>query len=626
MSIQSEPNSPLELNFSNAHDTTIGLEGHESVSGDANNTAITSDTVDLIDAGNSIDTLNYEDGELEVFNNLLSDLISQRAANISNLESVLSSIFEVDLTGQGENGVLVNGEANDTLTDGQNSDPLKLETLSQSVANDSNSVDALEGNSEALSTNGDVATYDSDLMNSGSQTFLVLDDSGEDSVDNEMLVDITGITGSSDNAEPATDENLSVETEVEETPTEAEAEVEETPTEAEAEVEETPTEAEAEVEETPTEAEAEAEEIPTEVEAEEIPTEAEAEVEETPTEAEAEVEETPTETEDIEGNIIDVDNDFGGDLEQAVSAAKDGDTVQLGANTYETSGISIYKDITIDGEEGTVIDGGGAAKTVFRLPANASGTTIQDLEITNANNGVYSEGASDITLQNLDINNIGLSEVIRDGKNNTAIIIDRTDGFELRDINIDNIGRKAVGISSSVDGVVSGLSITNVNLDAQHAQSFDVGGIKFFNTHDVLVENNYLSNINGNHIWNDTTNDTRIINNVIEGVGEVFQAPEFNNRVNAAGVYNEKSSNSLVEGNTSTAAEGFLGLRMTEWTMETGTLGENNFSTAETYTTDFWVNEEAEKLIATTEDPDAADFSLINDEFFAQANIGTNAD
>ena len=275
MSIQSEPNSPLELNFSNAQDTTIGLEGHESVSGDAgNNTAITSDTVDLLDAGNSIDTLNYEDGELEVFNNLLSDLISQGTVNISNLESVLSSIFEVGLTGKSENDVLVNGEGNDTLTGGQNSDPLKLETLSQSVANDSNSVDALEeGNSEALSTNGDVATYDSGLMNSGSQTFLVLDDSGEDdSVDNEMLVDITGLTGSNDNTEPATDENLPAETEVEETPTEAEAE---------------------------------------------------------------------TEVEDLEGNIIDVDNDFDGDLERAVSAAKDGDTVQLGANTYETSGISI---------------------------------------------------------------------------------------------------------------------------------------------------------------------------------------------------------------------------------------------------------------------------------------------
>lgn len=52
------------------------------------------------------------------------------------------------------------------------------------------------------------------------------------------------------------------------------------------------------------------------------------------------------------------------------------------------------------------------------------------------------------------------------------------------------------------------------------------------------------------------------------------------------------------------------------------TYGDNDFSSYELGTTDYWVNELAEKLVALTEDPDQANFSLFADEYLSQANIG----
>ena len=51
-------------------------------------------------------------------------------------------------------------------------------------------------------------------------------------------------------------------------------------------------------------------------------------------------------------------------------------------------------------------------------------------------------------------------------------------------------------------------------------------------------------------------------------------------------------------------------------------LGKNNFSKIELDTTDYWANEEAETIVAITEDPAEANFSLFEADFFESANIG----
>jgi hypothetical protein len=294
----------------------------------------------------------------------------------------------------------------------------------------------------------------------------------------------------------------------------------------------------------------------------------------------------------------------------------------LSSKTYLTDGITVNKDITIDGQAGSIIDGGGASASIFNLTAEATGATIQDLRITNGNNGINSNGAFNLTIQNLELDQIGLGATIRDGQNNTGMILNRANGLQLSNTYIHDIGRKGVGINDTDGAVVSNLTVRNINLAAQHTQSFDAAGIKLYNTNDVTIRDNNLSSINAYNIWNDTTNGTIIENNVIENVGNVFLRPDFNQNVNIAGIYDEKSSNSIVRGNQVTTVGNFLGFNATAFTTESLVLENNGFSSFELNTPDFWINEELEKLIATTENPDEANFSLIADEFFAQANIG----
>ena len=319
-------------------------------------------------------------------------------------------------------------------------------------------------------------------------------------------------------------------------------------------------------------------------------------------------------------NVVKVD-DFGGDLQSAISAADEGDVVKLGNNTYYTSGITIDKNIVLEGEEGSVIDGGGTSDTIINLNSGASGAIIQKVEITNGNNGIYSYGASNLTIQDVDVNNIGIDQPMRDGQNNTGIALGQADGSQILNSTVENIGRKAVSIGDTEGATISDLTVKDVNLAAQHSQAHDAAGVKFYNTHDVAIKGSYFSDINAINIWNDSTNAATIEGNVVENVGEDFIAPSFNTNVEVLGIYNEKSSNAVINNNTVTAEEGFVGFRATEFSTETMSLGSNNFSSSEINTTDHWVNESVEKLIATTPDPDAAGFSLMADAYYAQAVI-----
>ena len=268
------------------------------------------------------------------------------------------------------------------------------------------------------------------------------------------------------------------------------------------------------------------------------------------------------------------------------------------------------------------MDGGGTDKAIFEVAAGASGATIRDLEIVNGNIGINAFGATDLTLQNLEIHNIGVDEPIRGGQNNVGVNLFYADGFKLLDSEIYNVGRKGVGINDTDGGIVKGLTLEDINLDAEHAQSFDAAGIKLFNTNDITISENNLSAVNAFNIWNDITNSTIIEGNTISDVGEVFVRPDFNQNVIVSGIYNEKSYQSVVRDNTVTTVDDFVAFDATAFTTETLKLGENDFSRIELDTTDYWANEEAEKLVAITEDPAEANFSLFEDDFFEDANIG----
>ena len=324
--------------------------------------------------------------------------------------------------------------------------------------------------------------------------------------------------------------------------------------------------------------------------------------------------------------VISVEEDFDGDLASAIAAADDGDTVKLDAKVYSTDGMTIDKDITIDGRRGTVIDGEGTSNAIFSLNSAASGTTIKNLEITNAKTGIFGDGATDLTLQHLEIHDIGNEEIVKGDEENSAIILDHADGFEIYNSDIYNVSKKGVGINNTDGGEISGLSIQDINLEAEHAQSLNAAGIKLFNTNEVTVSNNDLSGINAFYIWNDLTNSTIIENNNITGVGEDFLAPDFNNMVTVSGIYNEKSYESVVRDNFAESVDDFLAFDATEFTTETMILEDNFFSSIEINSTDFWANEELEKIVAITEDPKEAGFELFADDFFEREDSVLNVE
>ncbi|MGL6339855.1 MAG: right-handed parallel beta-helix repeat-containing protein [Waterburya sp.] len=309
------------------------------------------------------------------------------------------------------------------------------------------------------------------------------------------------------------------------------------------------------------------------------------------------------------GNVIDVDNDFGGDIQSAIAAANNGDIVQLGANTYNASGIDIDKDITLDGQEGTVIDGGGATDTILNVTKEATGATIQDIELTNSDHGIYGFGASNVTIQNMDINNIGITQPNTNGEHNTGIVFNRGDGLRITNVDLSDIGRKGIGVGDTVGAVISDVSVENVNLDKIHPVNHDAAGVKFYNTTDCVIENSYFSNIYGNAIWPDSTTGTVLTNNTVENV----LVGDF------SGIYNEKSPNSTVSNNSVTGADGHVSYDATALTTETMELGENDFSNQLLNTEDYFVNAGAETLIATTADPLQANFEMIREDYVAGA-------
>jgi hypothetical protein len=322
--------------------------------------------------------------------------------------------------------------------------------------------------------------------------------------------------------------------------------------------------------------------------------------------------------------VLNVDKDFAGNLDKAIDAANDGDTVKLGTNTYTTAGININKDITIDGIKGkSIIKGKGVTDSIITVNSDGSGTTIQDVVIINGNNGINVKDATNVTLKNLDIHHIGIDKPIRDGQNNIGISLTGADGFKVLNSEISDIGRKGISINDTDGGIVSGITLEDINLDAEHSQSFDAAGIKLFNTNDVTVSDNKLSGINAFNIWNDITSNTTIDGNEIRGVGEDFLAPDYNKYVGLAGIYNEKSYKSIVDNNIVTSTKDFLAFDATEFTTKTMKLGDNNdFSSMKLNSTDYWANEKLETRVAITEDPDAADFSLFEDDFYNGGTFG----
>ena len=573
---QQESNSLNDINLLSNSNVINSLNGFDTVyAGAENDIVVGSDGADILNGGEGIDTIDYR--HEEIFG-VTIDLSSNSASGgqaegdlISNFENISGSKVNDRLIGNNENNQIVGGEGKDTLSGGEGKDIFRLENLNHSALSNFDIITDLniEKDRIVVGENAvDITTFNQfgsvySLDESSIQTVLSQSNFAANNIATFAYNSQVFLVLNDENpGYSANDDGIIEITGVEGLSTNN-SQIENNNSNKE----------------------------------------------------------LSNDSNNNDGKTINVNADFGGSIDNAIAAAKEGDTILLSNNTYYTNGITIDEDITIDGQEGSIIDGGGTSTSILYLTSGASGTTIQDLRITNGNNGINVEGAFDLTIQDLEIDNIGLSETIRDGQNNTAVILNRANGVQLKDTYIHDVGRKGVGINDTDGASVSNLTIQNINLAAKHAQTYDVAGLKLFNTNDVVIKDIYSSEVNAFNIWNDTTNNTKIIGNINENVGNVFAKPEFNQNVYIAGIYNEKSSNSIVRDNIVTAVDGFLGFKATEFSTKTMTLENNDFSSSETNTPDFWVNEEAEKLIATTKDPNEANFDLISEEYYAQANI-----
>lgn len=322
---------------------------------------------------------------------------------------------------------------------------------------------------------------------------------------------------------------------------------------------------------------------------------------------------SPTASLEFERNFTEVQADEGGqvinveagqDIQAAIDSANNGDVVRLGEGTFNVESLFIDKDITLDGVEGSVIDGGGTEETLITLGQNASGATLQDFELTNAKNGIYSDGSDNLTINNLDINNIGLGELTDTsfGANNTAILVANTSGTEITNNSISDIGRLGITVKVSDGGdiLVDGNRISNVNRDGLHSQSHDAGGIKLFDTTDVTVSNNELFDINAQNIWADTVNLTTITGNEVEIAEDVFNP--FNDLVGngVMGIYNEKSWNAVISGNSvKTETEGDFAIRSTEANYDSLSEFDNLFVGPTDFKSEtYWADEAVERDVA----------------------------
>ena len=265
----------------------------------------------------------------------------------------------------------------------------------------------------------------------------------------------------------------------------------------------------------------------------------------------------------------------GGDLQAAIDSAKNGDVIKLEAGTYDISDLTINKQITIDGTDGTVLDGGGS-ETGINILSGGSGSVIQDVEMMNfQDRAISGTGAKNLLLQNLDIHHVGIGSPLQGDNRNTAIHLDGADGFQILNSNITDVDRKGIGIGVTNGGVISGVSIAGINEGNNHDRTWDVGAIKSFQASNIDVIGNAADAINGNALWFDHSDGVYAQDNIITNVGLGDIGLNGAQIDNTRGLYFETSTNSGASNNTITGENGFEMITVTNQSAGSFSLGDN---------------------------------------------------
>ncbi len=204
-------------------------------------------------------------------------------------------------------------------------------------------------------------------------------------------------------------------------------------------------------------------------------------------------------------------------IQAAVDAAISGDTILVGAGTYDPFTVDVA--VTIRGTGGAVIE--GSFRDVNPVPNGVSvGEWLQTAASYNGNGGVGATIAADgVTIENLSFT--GLLH---------GVSIGGSDNLTLTDVDISDsvYGVVKFGDTDASGFVMTGGSIT----DSYQGFTIDSGGGTNAAFADVLLDGVTFENLTEKGFYADNLSDAQLLNLVMSNVGEFGRGPAFG----AAGV------------------------------------------------------------------------------------------
>jgi hypothetical protein len=205
----------------------------------------------------------------------------------------------------------------------------------------------------------------------------------------------------------------------------------------------------------------------------------------------------------------------GDNIQAAIDGAAEGSTVHFAAGVYQNANINLYKKLTLDGEDGTIFDGGNQTKEAINI-SKANGAVVQDISFRNyTDKGIYGNSTDGLVLQNLDFSAIGNNQKDRNVSNNdVGIMLDSNTNGVIQNVTMDNIKNKGIGIGASKGMLVQNVQVTNINPEGKYNPNWDATSFKAYDSENTTVRNSVLGNVHGqtddgrkggNAIWFDTS-------------------------------------------------------------------------------------------------------------------------
>jgi parallel beta-helix repeat protein len=197
------------------------------------------------------------------------------------------------------------------------------------------------------------------------------------------------------------------------------------------------------------------------------------------------------------GNVIRVPEDYP-TIQQAIDAATSGATISIAVGTYNET-LIINKTLTLLGRRGSspIFEGGGSGVAVTLL-SGASGSTVAGIVITNYDQGILIQGASECKIYDNTMSQMGDIGISAEGSNAvnnqiySNIFQDNTIAIDLTEpTNSNNIYDNTIS-SNNI-----GLNLTESSGNTIYANTIsqnDIGIDMSASSGNIIYHNNFIDN------------------------------------------------------------------------------------------------------------------------------------